>query len=119
MPSVFVTEMGRSNKTMSSAVPSATTETTAVAATNSSSTVCSSVSVVLGVVSVSDPLDDCVETAVGSSDVFHETRGSVSFFQGVRAFDVVSFPYFVLLLLVTCVGVCYSVGEFVVSWSLK
>lgn len=83
MPSVFVTEMGRSNETMSSAVPSATTETTSITATNSSSTVSSSVSVVLGVVCVSDPLDDGVEAAVGSCDVFHETRSSVSFLQGV------------------------------------
>lgn len=77
------------------------------------------VSVVFRVVSVSQPLHDGVETGVGSGDVLHDPHCTVSLLEGVRSFDVVAVPVFVLLLLVAGVWVVDRVFKVVACWTLK
>lgn len=70
-------------------------------------------------ISVSDPPNHCVEPAMGTGFVFHNTSRPVGFFEGVGTFHDVSVSNFVLLLIVPCVGVVDTVVEFVIRRTLE
>lgn len=67
---------------------------------------------------VSSPFNNSIETIVGISGVVDSPGGTVSFSQGVRSFDYITFTDFVLALVITSVGVLDTVVVFVSGWGI-
>lgn len=68
---------------------------------------------------MSNSTNDSVKTVVRVSTVFNNSDGTVWFSKRVLTLNDVSNTYFRLFFVVACVGICYSIFELIIRWSLK
>lgn len=78
-----------------------------------------SMSIMLGVVSVSNPLHYSIETIVRSSNVVDNTNCTICFFESIWSFQVVTISVFILFFFVPSVWIMDQVVKMVMSWVLK